>query len=66
MVQNGNNDIIAYKKYLLKPLNMMYKKMWCVILGRSLVSPHPHRYYTYTEFVYISKHKEEIYNSFYE
>ena len=28
----------------------IYNKGWCVWTGRSCISPHPHRHYTFNEF----------------
>lgn len=46
-----------YKEYLKMPKasfrneSEMYDREWCVIMGRSIVHPHPHRHYTYEEFL---------------
>ncbi len=34
-----------------KKLNLLYDKGWCVYEGRSFAFPHPHRHFTYDEFL---------------
>ena len=62
---------LAYDEYLTLPKfergvkqENVYDKNWCVCTGRSIVAPHPHRYYTLLEFVYWCGKKEELYNRF--
>jgi hypothetical protein len=41
---------VKYQQAFAKDLEM-YEKDWCILTGRSIVSPHPHRAYTFEEFV---------------
>lgn len=50
--------INAYEEYRNLPnyqrqsgKNEIYNNKWCVITGRAIVSPHPHRKWTLEEFV---------------
>jgi hypothetical protein len=50
---------LAYEEYLKLPKPTienrnaeLYANGWCVMTGRSIIAPHPHRHYTFTEFVY--------------
>lgn len=49
----------AYSEYKLFPLpnvsnhtsNELLQNNWCIRIGLSIIAPHPHRYYTFEEFV---------------
>lgn len=52
------NDLQLYELYKSIPLKPDGPKMWSrlypkyvVITGRAFASPHPHRYYTFMEFL---------------
>jgi hypothetical protein len=66
MIEDANKTIedankileYLYKEYLKIPKatvgnhnGTIYEKNWCVWTGRSCVSPHPHRHYTFEEFI---------------
>lgn len=51
----GRNDFSTYKVNI-------YKYDWCVLTGLSIISPHPHRYYTFEEFVEKCKTDEQLNN----
>jgi len=64
---------LAYDEYLKLPKATvsgenrtaeLYLKHWCVNEGRSIVHPHPHRHYTFLEFVYWCGKDESLYNRF--
>lgn len=42
----------------------LYSKNWCKIEGRVCIHPHPHRYYTFLEFVFYCGRDEELYERF--
>ena len=55
IMENNIENILlkAYKEYMLMPLGVdseIYNNIWCIFTGRSIVEPHPHRYYTLKEF----------------
>ena len=64
------NIHIAYKKYLDLPLatiqseTEIYRHMWVILTGRSIVSPHPHRHYTLIEFAYWCGKNQTLYDRF--
>ena len=52
------NDLQLYELYLSIPLRPMGQKLWSrlypkyvVITGRAFSAPHPHRHYTFEEFI---------------
>lgn len=60
-----------YKRYLeipklTRPFNKdtpkynIHDKHWCIFTGRSIIGPHPHRHYTFEEFVERCKIDEEL------
>lgn len=50
---------LGYEEYIEMPKGKVgfgvpetiYSNGWCVIIGKSFISPHPHRHYTFEEFV---------------
>jgi len=63
----------GYEEYLKLPkaeINGVNKKAeiyvnnWCVLTGRSMVYPHPHRHYTFLEFVFHCGKSDSLYNRF--
>lgn len=42
----------------------LYTNRWYIMMGRSIVHPHPHRHYTFLEFVYWCGKDEALYNRF--
>jgi hypothetical protein len=60
----------GYESYLALPKEKrglhseMYSNGWCILTGRAIVSPHPHRHYTFLEFVYWCGKDETLYNRF--
>ncbi len=61
---------VGYTEYLKLPLASLrnkteiYLNQWCVIVGKGVVSPDPHRYYTFLEFVYWCGKNETLYERF--
>ncbi len=64
---------LGYEEYLKLPKaeyrgvnrdTELYTNQWCVMMGRSIVHPHPHRHYTFLEFVYRCGKDEALYNRF--
>ena len=64
---------VGYDEYLKMPKATingehryaeMYVKKWCILTGRSMIHPHPHRYYTLMEFVFYCGRDEQLYNKF--
>ena len=50
------NDVQLYKYYLTIPLDTIFKRSWIypkyvIITGRSFCRPHPHRHYSFEEFL---------------
>lgn len=65
----------GYDEYLKLPQATMsgenrnaelYTKQWCCIIGRSFAHPHPHRHFTFLEFVYYCGKNQELYDRFIE
>ena len=62
----------GYGEYVKLPLagvtdfqgNEIFKNKWCVIIGRGVVDPNPHRHYTFLEFVFWCGKNENLYNRF--
>ncbi len=69
-LQSGYEEYLKLPKFTreLKILNRVnddiYSNHWCIITGRSIISPHPHRHYTFIEFVYWCGKNEKLYNKF--
>jgi hypothetical protein len=72
-LNNQSTDLIgdAYKNYINYPLatvhnhrtNILYQNMdkgWCMINGRSIISPHPTRHLTQEEFINKIKIDDEF------
>jgi hypothetical protein len=65
---------MGYKEYLTLPKatiqdhrkNEIYTNGWYIMTGRSMISPHPHRHYTFLEFVYHCGNKNSLYQKFIE
>lgn len=63
---------LGYEEYLKLPKAEgsgyreaeLYTNRWYVMMGRSIVDPHPHRHYTFLEFVYRCGKDETLYNRF--
>lgn len=63
---------LGYEEYLKLPKSdrgfnrdsELYKNKWCIILGRSIIHPHPHRHYTFLEFVYWCGKDETLHDRF--
>ena len=65
----------AYEEYLKLPkaevsgenkIVELYENNWCIMTGRSIVHPHPHRHYTLIEFAYSLGKKPKLYERFFE
>ncbi len=63
--------INAYEEYSKMPnyqrqsgKNEIYNNKWCVIIGRAIVAPHPHRKWTLEEFVKQCEKDEALRNRF--
>lgn len=62
----------GYEEYLKLPKaglrdsneNELYKNHWCLITGLGVVSPNPHRHYSFLEFVFHCGRKIELFNRF--
>lgn len=64
---------IGYEEYLKLPkaetrgINKyaeIYSKKWCVITGRTIIHPHPHRQYTFVEFAFYCGNNPTLYDRF--
>jgi hypothetical protein len=64
---------LGYEEYLKLPKaecsgvnreTELYTNRWYIMMGRSIVHPHPHRHYTFLEFVYWCGKDENLYNRF--
>ena len=62
---------LGYEEYLKLPkcsgVNReaeLYTKEWCLLTGLSCVHPHPHRHYTFLEFVYYCGKDETLFDRF--
>jgi hypothetical protein len=64
---------LGYEEYLKLPkaecsgVNReaeLYSNRWCILMGRACVHPHPHRHYTFLEFVFWCGKDETLYNRF--
>jgi len=69
----SDNLIKMYDEYLKLPFGSrhngnlnIYDKGWCIITGRSIVSPHPHRHYTLNEFILYCGRNQDMYDYFKE
>lgn len=60
----------GYEEYLKLPKagprtnSELYSNNWCILNGRSIIHPHPHRHYTFIEFVYYCGKDINLYNRF--
>jgi hypothetical protein len=64
---------LGYEEYLKLPKaecsgvnreSELYTNRWYIMMGRSIVDPHPHRHYTFLEFVYWCGKDENLYDRF--
>lgn len=64
---------IGYKEYLKLPkaessgINRnteLYSNNWCKFEGRACIHPHPHRHYTFLEFIFYCGNNEDLYERF--
>lgn len=69
MNQFETDFVLAYEEYLKSPLatingnnkkSELYSNLWCIITGRSITHPHPHRHYNFLEFVYYCGQDEKL------
>ena len=61
----------GYEEYLKLPkgtrnsrIDDIYSNHWYIMTGRSIISPHPHRHYTFIEFAYWCGKDETLYKRF--
>jgi len=60
----------GYEEYLKLPKAKrnkdtdIYLNKWCVITGKSIIPPHPHRHFTFLEFVYFCGQDASLWNRF--
>lgn len=62
----------AYQEYLKLPLatfndiheNEIYNNGWYQVTGRRIIAPHPHRHYTFLEFVYHCGRDKNLHTKF--
>lgn len=60
---------IGYETYLKMALgseSKLYEKGWVTLTGRSVAPPHPHRHYTYEEFMNKMMADQEFCDEFFE
>lgn len=60
---------LGYEEYLKLPKSgfsetELYANGWYIMTGMSIIHPHPHRHYTFLEFVYWCGKDENLYNRF--
>lgn len=63
----GHNEYLKLPKAECSGVNReseLYSNHWCVITGRAIIHPHPHRYYTFVEFVYWCGKDQTLYDRF--
>lgn len=44
----------------------LYSNGWCILTGMACMHPHPHRHYSFTEFILYCGKDETLYNRFVE
>jgi hypothetical protein len=66
-LKNGYDEYLKLPTAKLDGVNRhaeLYENKWCILKGRSFAYPHPHRHYTFLEFVYMCGKKEDLHKRF--
>ena len=62
----------GYEEYLKLPKedrmenrnSDLYTNGWCVLTGRAIIHPHPHRHFSFLEFVYYCGKDQTLFDKF--
>lgn len=66
-LQIGYHEYLKLPKAEVSGINRnteLYSNNWCKIEGRACIHPHPHRHYTFLEFVFYCGNNEKLYERF--
>ncbi len=63
-LKNGYDEYLKLPKAGRNINSELYNNQWCFLTGMSIISPHPHRHFTFLEFVFHCGKDITLYNRF--